>query len=1836
MTTRLDRLFLLLETGSTPLIRRSAAEQLGEVQRLHPHELNNLLSKIHKYLRSLNWETRIAAGQAVEAIARNVPEWNPNGIPKEEVIIKETNQSPGIVLFSHFDINKVLLHGSSLLGSEGFEYDTEETSIDLNDKEHLIKQRQLLNKRLGLDMASTLGIETDALFNDDDLAQSKTESSSIDNEKKSVGELVKQQLMHVTSGMSAREKNKARRKAKTLAKQRSKETSQSDACPSDSEPSVKKVKLNINHKDKSVEDDRLLIDVHIGMEDCEEWPFESFCEVLMNDLFHNAWEIRHGAAIGLREAIKLHGLGAGKATDTPVNQMVIMNQTWLCDVALRLLCVLALDRFGDFVADEVVAPVRETCAQTLGVVIRLLDSDGVHSVVNALLALLSQKQWEVRHGGLLGLKYLLAVKKNMTEELLPNVLPSIFDGLQDIDDDVRAVAATALVPVCDELVKLQPTEIPRIIATLWEIMLDLDDLTASTNSIMALLSKLLCYPRHDASTQSSDYSLTELTPRLWPFLRHNIASVRKAALQTLFSLLTLEDPQNLQCSWLSPLLSDTLRHIFQRSLLECQPDLLDILEQVWSEILRQVPAELIVEASIPWLGVWFCLLMQPANVSFDQNYFLEAKHRGRDHQSVKNVYRHTSDLFQKSCGNDICTKQQKDYIGGLEGYSGQADQDVCVTRARMKGAKLLGKLCKCITSFKWDNPEDKPIDIISKLMCFHLASNSALQRFVVAQIIYMWGCEMKKFSCPESLKNRLHACLGESIYFDEITVSFTRMQTECRNFLAGLKQESIAVEEFFPPGAILTLDQAYSLTSSAFDVLKTGLKPKSLQTFEERRSQLQVCVSQTVQEQQTYNIRVQSSLAMATVTQNILPEKLNPVIRPLMDCIKKEENFNIQICAARCLAQLLHMCLERNPNPSDKVIKNLCAFLCSDPTTTPNVGLSFKKDSDDPSSEVSYNQHLGILTLTNQQKTPEKNKYWQHSIYSVGNLHGDNVLCDNLSDVNESQKQQIIQRMGAACALGTLTSLFSDKLPEQVPALWSTITSCLKSEKIEDKNGDMSEIEKQEIVNSLQVLEVVSEHLSSILLSQILEQLPSLGEYLQNRYTSVRHLASRVFGTLACLDSVCVMTYVVEVILPYLGASDDLTHRQGACEALANIIDHLGMNIVPYIVLLVVPTLGRMSDQNEAVRLMATHCFATLIRLLPLEAGLQDPPNLKSSLIKLKEQERKFLEQLLDSSKLEDYKISVPLKANLRKYQQDGVNWLAFLNKYKLHGILCDDMGLGKTLQSICILSCDHMKRDEEYKTTHNPDCSALPSLVVCPPTLTGHWVYEIEKFVSSQFLNPLHYTGPPGERSRLQKRVKKHNLVVASYDIVRNDIEFFSSLHWNYCILDEGHVIKNGKTKLSKAVKQVCCNHRLILSGTPIQNNVLDLWSLFDFLMPGFLGTEKEFQVRYGKPILQSRDAKSTSKEQEAGVLAMESLHRQVLPFILRRLKEDVLQDLPPKIMQDYYCDLSPLQVKLYEDFTRSHAKKKVEKSVLFLGGSSETKSSTSPEKKSNQGATHIFQALQYLRKVCNHPALVLSAQHPKYGEIVEQLSVQQSSLQDIQHAPKLTALKQLLHDCGIGVPIDPKDTPVVNQHRVLLFCQLKSMLNIVENDLLKIHMPNVTYLRLDGSIPAGSRHSIVNRFNNDPSIDLLLLTTHVGGLGLNLTGADTVIFVEHDWNPMKDLQAMDRAHRIGQKKVVNVYRLITRGTLEEKIMGLQKFKLTIANTVISQDNSTLQSMGTNQLLELFILGNDGLITKEKSESSSKRQSLNSILDDLGELWDEKQYESEYNLNSFIESLAT
>uniref|UniRef100_A0A4W5RIN4 B-TFIID TATA-box binding protein associated factor 1 n=1 Tax=Hucho hucho TaxID=62062 RepID=A0A4W5RIN4_9TELE len=1844
---RLDRLFILLDTGTTPVTRKAAAIQLGDVVKLHPHELNNLLSKVLTYLRSPNWDTRIAAGQAVEAIVKNIPEWNPSPKPKEESCadFSPEDSSSDRLSFYRFDISRLLKHGASLLGSAGAEFEVQDDkSGEVDPKERLARQRKLLQRKLGLDMGAAMGMDTMELFNDEDLdtqytctlsgpkAQGPGERGSepCSSSGNHAAEIIDSEFR---PGMSNRQKNKAKRMAKLVAKQRSRDMDPNERSNDsfEGEPEEKHRKTTNVVIDQPATEHKVLIDNVPDnsslLEETQEWPLESFCDELCNDLFNPSWEIRHGAGTGLREILKSQGAGGGKLVGCTAEQMVWHHQEWLEDVVIRLLCVFALDRFGDFVSDEVVAPVRETCAQTLGVALRHMTDSGVAMTVDILLKLLTEDQWEVRHGGLLGIKYGLAVRQDLISALLPRVLPAITEGLQDLDDDVRAVAAAALIPVVDGLVQLLPNKVPFIVNSLWDALLELDDLTASTNSIMTLLSSLLTYPQ--VRQCSMQQSLTVLVPRVWPFLRHTISSVRRAALETLFTLLSKADQS---CAlWLNQVLQDMLRHIFQSCILESNQEILDLIQKVWTELLRQAPQQYVVAASCPWMGAWLCLMMQASHIPIDINMLLEVKSRCKEKAGGK-----------PRQGALVQVKETvQEYIAGAETVTeDQMTRDYVVTRARLMAAKLLGALCRCICDPQLNSSSQdiRPAESLGQLLLFHLNSKSALQRIVVALVLCEWAAVQKVG--PESLfpmvQPRLLAILSEQLYYDEIAIPFTRMQNECKQLIALLADAQIDVRDRLNC-SVFTIDQANELVTTIFAESTVGLDMKSKQfhPLDSKRQQAQSTVGETSVEWQQLHLRVHMFTACAVVNLQALPDKLNPVVRPLMEAAKREENTLVQGYAASFIAKLLQQCATRQPCPNSKIVKNLCSSICMDPLLTPSsacpvpptqtISSIWSGMSEKECMHHMVNKTKGIITLYRHQRaafviTSKRGPTPKTSKTPTTELPPGSTIT---TDTDENKKPCLVQRRGAEFSLTTVARHFGPELTGSLPYLWESVVGPLRALQLE--RGDAA---AQELVNSLQVLEVTAVAMAPELKPLLLEHLPHLFTCLQHPYTAVRHMAARCVGVLSKIATMETMHLFLERVLPWLGCIEDGTKQEGAIEAMACVMEQLDVDIVPYIVLLVVPVLGRMSDSSDSVRFMATQCFATLIRLLPLEAGIPDPPTMSDDLIRQKARERHFMEQLLDSRKLENYKIPVPIKAELRKYQQDGVNWLSFLNKYKLHGILCDDMGLGKTLQSICILAGDHYLRAQEYAKTKAADCTPLPSLVVCPPTLTGHWVDEVGKFCTDEYLNPLHYTGPPTERARLQHQVKKHNLVVASYDVVRNDIDFFRNIKFNYCILDEGHVIKNGKTKLSKAIKQLVANFRVILSGTPIQNNVLELWSLFDFLMPGFLGTERQFAARYGKPILASRDAKSSSREQEAGVLAMEALHRQVLPFLLRRMKKDVLQDLPPKIIQDYYCNLSPLQVQLYEDFAKSRAKVSVEDTIS-------TASIHEEEKPKLKATGHVFQALQYLRKLCNHPGLVLLPQHPEYKRITDQLAAQHSSLRDIQHSPKLSALKQLLLDCGLGSSGSAEGTEaVVAPHRVLIFCQLKSMLDIVEHDLLKPQLPTVTYLRLDGSVPTGLRHSIVSRFNNDPSIDVLLLTTHVGGLGLNLTGADTVVFVEHDWNPMRDLQAMDRAHRIGQKRVVNVYRLITRGTLEEKIMGLQKFKMSIANTVISQENASLQSMGTDQLLNLFTLDKDGKDDQGEESSSGGKASIKNVLDGLGDLWDQQQYETEYNLDSFMHSL--
>ncbi|PIN15321.1 SNF2 family DNA-dependent ATPase domain-containing protein [Handroanthus impetiginosus] len=1345
------------------------------------------------------------------------------------------------------------------------------------------------------------------------------------------------------------------------------------------------------------------------------------------------------------------------------------------------------------------------------------------------------------------------------------------------------------------------------------------------------------------SSLENPYMLSTLAPRLWPFMRHSITSVRLSAIRTLERLLEAGYRRSItdesSSFWPSFIVGDTLRIVFQNLLLESNEEILQCSERVWN-LLVKCQVEDLESAAKLYFPSWIELATTPYGSPLDatkmfwpvalprKSHFKAAakmravKLEGENHKN-KGV-----ELTESTSGEqngDASANSTKIVVG--------ADLDISVTYTRVVTATALG-----VMASKLSGPSlEYVVDPLRK----GLNSLSGVQRQVVSMVVISWFKELKDSSKSDEviagISSKFRLCLLDLLAcsnpafptkdsllpYAELSRTYSKMRNEASQLynateasgLYGDLLSSIKVDI-----ENLTADDAVNFASQLTFLGNgiSGLESDGRNLSEELESLKQKLLTTAGYlkcVQNNLHLTVSALLAGAVVWMSELPAKLNPIILPIMSSIKREQEEILQNKAAESLAELIHHCMERKPGPNDKLIKNLCTLVCMDPRETPQAGALNSVEIIEDQDLLSFGSSSG------RQKS-------KVNVFSAGE--------------DRSKVEGFISRRGSELALKYLCIKFGGSLFVKLPRMWHCLVEVLKPCNLEGLTPEDEKLIDQSIksindpqilINNIQVVRSIAPFLEATLRQKLLSLLPCIFRCVRHSHIAVRLSASRCITAMAKSMTLDVMSPLIENIVPMLGDMASVHARQGAGMLVSLLVQGLGFELVPYAPLLVVPLLRCMSDCDHSVRQSVTHSFAALVPLLPLARGVSPPVGLTDRLSRNKE-DAEFLEQLIDNSHIDDYKLPFELKVTLRRYQQEGINWLAFLKRFNLHGILCDDMGLGKTLQASTIVASDIAEHIAANKGDDLP-----PSLIICPSTLVGHWVYEIDKFINPSLLTTLQYIGSAQERSSLRPLFNKHNAIVTSYDVVRKDIDYLRQLFWNYCILDEGHIIKNSKSKVTGAVKQIKAKHRLILSGTPIQNNVLDLWSLFDFLMPGFLGTERQFQATYGKPLLAARDPKCSAKDAEAGVLAMEALHKQVMPFLLRRTKDEVLSDLPEKIIQDRYCDLSPIQLKLYEQFSGSHVRQEISSLVK------QNEDTAGPPKASS----HVFQALQYLLKLCSHPLLVIGERIPEsllpmLSELVPANSDIASELHKIHHSPKLVALQEIMEECGIGVDASSSEgTITVGQHRVLIFAQHKALLDIIEKDLFQTHMKNVTYLRLDGSVEPEKRFEIVKAFNSDPTIDALLLTTHVGGLGLNLTSADTLVFMEHDWNPMRDHQAMDRAHRLGQRKVVNVHRLIMRGTLEEKVMSLQKFKVSVANAVINADNASMNTMNTDQLLDLFTSADSkkgARISRSSHESDAdtklpgKGKGLKAILGGLEELWDESQYTEEYNLGQFLAKL--
>jgi hypothetical protein len=487
---------------------------------------------------------------------------------------------------------------------------------------------------------------------------------------------------------------------------------------------------------------------------------------------------------------------------------------------------------------------------------------------------------------------------------------------------------------------------------------------------------------------------------------------------------------------------------------------------------------------------------------------------------------------------------------------------------------------------------------------------------------------------------------------------------------------------------------------------------------------------------------------------------------------------------------------------------------------------------------------------------------------------------------------------------------------------------------------------------------------------------------------------------------------------------------------------------------------------------------------------------------------QRFIRSLENFSAIEERPLPSSLRGDaLRDYQKHGYHWLCFLRDYGLNGILADEMGLGKTVQMLTALLDSHSYAD------------VPASLIVCPPSVLSAWEDDIRRFSSAADFRVGRFTG--SNRKRVLGDIAHYDAVLTTYTTVARDIEVLSKIAWKYVVLDEAQKIKNHQTATSKSCKRLVAHHKIALTGTPIENRLSELWSIFDFLMPSYLGSQTSFKNKFEIPIM------------KRGIrTATEELKKKINPFKLRRLKSQVAKELPEKILMDRYCELTPEQVQLYRQFASTESER-----IRDLPGDVV------------RVDTSILTAILRLKQICCHPALI----RRDFERIADR-------------SGKLEAFEEIIEEL------------VESGEKALVFSQFTEMLSILRTVLEE---KGIKYFYLDGQTPEKERAKLKHDFQNKLA-PFFLISLRAGGLGMTLTEANCVIHYDRWWNPAVEDQATDRVHRIGQTKSVRVFRIHTKGTIEERIGQLIVKKKDLFDSVIEVDDLK-KEISKADLLALF-----------------------------------------------------
>ncbi|KJH49727.1 protein, SNF2 family [Dictyocaulus viviparus] len=1430
-----------------------------------------------------------------------------------------------------------------------------------------------------------------------------------------------------------------------------------------------------------------------------------FFSRLLSLLADKKWQCRHGAAIAVT-----------KFLSTSYSRLPLL----LVDsCALQLLHVLILDQFNDFVSGRnATAPVRETCAQALGHFLHKTDcmrQSVVLGQLRSLLLIQGERKWHCRQSALLVFKYFFAIASS--SDAFHDCFNLVVASLDDPVDDVVSCAVTTLSSLLSNpsVDNERSTLVQKVMSNVWCLLQQESKKDQLRNGLDALAIDLISIVETWMSLQSTVNLTREQIMTVTSMIDENFQS-RTQKIVTLLFVAFKRDQGVLSCD------------LLYRVLLFTAPtsDML-LLENTYvtSKALVSKYGSKLIDSRIfldkigPWVG---CLLLDHKNAVIDVfTYCIDISTSSKDDPNIRMASEEVRCLSDK----------ERD--------------DVYIAR-KIIAAKFLATIIDLYYESGLEVNGQPVAEAIQLLFVPFLRSNQLYHNLGAAVIINEWAAvyreSLNKAIKVEAPVTILQICdiflKSPPKNYDELTSAVNHLTMDCKEFVdycvsRGVQRSKLNMGE---------TTSVEEISKMAFDLCLAELKdPNHVESLTTRYNVL----ADSIQ----FTKRVTSFLASALFYFGFAPEKLTPMVRPLVECMQNEPNSTVSAEVFRgSIALMIAYSWPRSPKPYIKVIARAMDIFsgCSNRIPKPIDWLGKDK------------QHT-ILSL--ELNDPEKTKPSPQSL----NAELMFFICSTFAvdQLEEFYQQFALDQCENQEVLISRLALHD--------CMWSRVGSMLSD------------------ASTLAILQL-----------------------LKSSNPALRFAGSKAVETFARSRLGDTISRIYDPLSSMLSNISEENERRGAIEAMLR-LSSMSSALNGVVSLLAPLVFVRMTDKLEEVRDAAGEAFRNMVPLLALEdvdvvvAGLNDTLSIK------RRESASFINVLSAPSRLKLVATStirgLCKTIQLRHYQSEGITWIRFLRKFGLNGILADDMGLGKTLQTLCALALS-LDDDEQLISK----CS----LIVCPRTLVDHWCNEWCRFFPGRT--------PACRVEATLSKLKSAEIVVAAYEDLKGNTSL-GRIAWNYVVMDEGHILRNPKTAIWRAANELNSTSRLILSGTPVQNSPADLWSLFTWLMPGYLGDDRHFRTQFLRKILKCRSHKASEKDIQEGSEAVAQLHRLILPFIMRRLKSEVLRELPDKNVQDYVCQLSEEQRAIYKFLVDRCTANRSQ--LASLNG-------ISP-----------LHALTALRKLVDHPILIQDVlfrlNAPEH--IMDKLSTASSG--------KMAALGQLFSEAGIGVitniekeDMDDEDPlssiPVEMPHRALIFCQWKSSVQLISNALTRGDFgAPISHLVLDGSVAPSERQSIVDRFNSDHLIDVLVLTTHIGGVGLNLTGADIVIFLDHDWNPMKDLQAIDRAHRIGQTRKVNVYRLITQGTIEEKVMSLHKFKQNTADALIGADNRSLQTMATDELLSMFVLdGEQPPMEKDSPEVKKKRKSKSSSHNsnmngedkwNLAELWDESQYEQQFDVSQFI-----